>query len=111
MRRWSGAINNLNIVLILEPHVDNDGRLNMALANTPDNFCRLLAQLLLDISVPNNSEFTWITNNDEINHINNRAQVYDDEVAHYLLQHHLRIESIFTFVTMGPGPRGRRPIR
>ena len=85
MRRWSGELNNRNIVLLLEPHVNNNRRLDMSLANSSDNFCRLLAQLLLEISVPDNSEFTWITNNQEINQINNRAQTYNNDVSHYFL--------------------------
>ena len=102
MRRWNGSVGFWNVSLTLLPLDDDNARLSRILLSTTDQICQALVDVLYDHVLPQDTSYVWFSNANDMNSINDRIQGANNAASHWLIQHRLRAESIFTFVTFGP---------
>ena len=103
MRRWNGQVELWNIALNLSPYDDDNARLSRTLTAATDNVCQALTDVLFESALPRNTTYVWLSNSADMNNVNNAIQGANNEASHWFIQHRLRVESIFTFVSFGPG--------
>ena len=111
MRRWIGQVNQrpVNFRAI---SFDDNPRLSALLAVQLDPIMESLANSIYgDQVITNNPTYVWITNGDEIHALNQRVRSHDTVGSNFLISNDLRIVSVFTFVTFGPGGHALQPVR
>ena len=105
MRRWTGSVGLWNTSLNLLPQDDDNARLSRTLATATDPICQSISDVLFEQVLPDDTTFVWYSNTRDMQRINNTLRISNTAASTWLLQHQLRMESIFTFVSFGPDRR------
>ena len=103
MRRWSGRVGESNIVLSLQCYDDSDHRLSHTLASSSDTVCEAIAIAIMNSVITDHDRFVWITDSDGINRFNVALTSSNTPASRFFIQHRLRTESLFTYISVGRG--------
>ena len=104
MRRWSGRVRGFDIelVLTLQCFDDNNHRLSRTLSSATDQVCESLATSLVSTFETNTSPFLWLTDSAGVASVNAAITGANNEASHFFVQHRLRMESLFSYISHQP---------